>query len=112
MQSINGFNLRNNGGFVCAGKVNYIDTAGGGGTGTSDRWDMIPLGQQEMMQDLADKGVPAGALIEMYIDIEAGNDRTGGQWFQWDPSSTEYAEYDITGTTLESTVHFDGIKSA
>ena len=111
MQSIGGFKLRNNGGFVCAGKIQYMDLAGSGGVGVSDRWGWIPLGQEEMMMDPGDKGVPAGAAIMMYIDIAAGNDRTGGPYFLWDPASNQYAEYDITGTTLQSNVHFDGIKS-
>jgi hypothetical protein len=111
MDSVGGFKLRNNGGFVCAGKMQYIDLAGSGGTSVSDRWGFIPLGQEEMMMDPGDKGVPAGAAIMMYIDIEAGDDRTGGQYFLWDPNSTSYAEYDITGTTLDSSVHFDGIKT-
>ena len=111
MDAIGGFKLRNNGGFVCAGKVKYIDLEHGG-EGVSDRWHYINLGQSEMMmgKDLPDKGVPAHCLIQMYIDIVAGNDRTGGTYFQFDPSSTVYAEYDITGTTFNSDVHFDGIK--
>jgi hypothetical protein len=91
--------------------MQYIDLAGSGGTSVSDRWGFIPLGQEEMMMDPGDKGVPAGAAIMMYIDIEAGDDRTGGQYFLWDPNSTSYAEYDITGTTLDSSVHFDRTKT-
>ena len=112
METIGGFKLRNNGGFVCAGRVKYLNLDDGS-SGVSDRWHYINLGQSEMMmgKDLADKGVPAHALIQMYIDIVAGNDRTGGTYFVWDQSSNAYAEYDITGTTLNSDVHFDGIKS-
>jgi hypothetical protein len=108
MESIGGFKLRNNGGFVCAGKVQYID--GNGNTHTSDRWGFIPIGQSEKMNP-ADKKVPDGAVMRMYIDIEAGDDRTGAPYFLYDSKLTNYAEYDITGTTLNSDVHFDGIKN-
>ena len=106
MQTIGSFNLANNGGFVCAGKVSFIDP--NGGTGTSDRWAMIPLGQNETMKP-ADRGVPGGALVQTYIDIVAGNDRTGGTYFLYDPSSPLCANYSITGTTLNSAVHFGGV---
>jgi hypothetical protein len=109
MQTIGAFKLRNNGGFVCAGKVQYIDS--NGGVQLSDRWSWIPLGQSEMMNP-SEKSVANGSIIQMYIDIQAGNDRTGGTYFLYDSSSAQYAEYDITGTTLNSDVHFDGIKSS
>lgn len=110
MDTIGGFRLTNKGGFVCAGKVQYIDDHGS--TKRTARWHWISLGQSEDMMgdDLAQKGVPAGALIQMYIEIQAGDDRTGGRYFRWDQSSTACAEYSITGTTLNSSVHFDGIK--
>lgn len=106
MQTIGSFNLANNGGFVCAGKVSFIDPTGG--TGTTGRWDMIPLGQNETMKP-SDQGVASGSLVQMYIDIAGGNDRTGGTYFMYDPSSSACANYSITGTTLNSSVHFGGI---
>lgn len=109
MDTIGAFKLRNNGGFVCAGKIQYIDE-NSGGTEHTDRWHWIAIGQGEMMNP-ADRGIAADTLIQMYIDIQAGNDRTGGRYFKYDPASPLYAEYDITGTTLNSEVHFDGIKS-
>jgi hypothetical protein len=107
MQSIGGFKLRNNGGFVCAGKVQYID--GDGNPKTSDRWHNIALGQDEMMWP-KEKGVPDGSVMRMYIDITLGDDRTGTPYFLYDSKLTNYADYDITGTTLNSEVHFDGVK--
>lgn len=108
MQTIGQFNLANNGGFACAGKVMFIDP--NGNTGTSERWEMIPLGQNETMKP-KDQGVPNGALVQMYIDIAAGNDRTGGTYFLYDANSPACANYSITGTTLNSSVHFGGITS-
>ena len=108
MQTIGAFKLRNNGGFVCAPAANYIDP--NGGTGKSSNGGNIALGQGEMFYPNG-HGVSDGSMIEMYIWIEAGNDRTGGTFFQYDSSSQAYAEYDITGTTLDSDVHFDGIKT-
>jgi hypothetical protein len=108
MITIGAFKLRNNGGFVCAGKVQYINDAGG--ITLSDRWDRIPIGQDEMMFP-RDRDVADGSIMQMYIDIVWGDDRTGGTYFLYDSNSKKYAEYDITGTTLNSTVHFDGIKT-
>lgn len=72
---------------------------------------MIPLGQNETMQP-GDKGVASGSLVQMYIDIVAGNDRTGGTHFQFDPAAPRCANYSITGTTLNSTVHYGAITPA
>jgi hypothetical protein len=108
MESVGGFKLRNNGGFVCAGQVEYIDT--NGNPQKSDRWGFINLGDSEVMRP-NEKGVPDGAIMQMYIDIRAGNDRTGGTYFIYDSKLSNYAEYDISGTTLNSDVHFDGIKN-
>ena len=108
MQTIGAFKLRNNGGFVCAGKIQYID--GNGQVQVTGPYHSIAIGQGEMMNP-ADKGIPSGTLIQMYIDIHLGNDRTGGTYFLYESSSAQYAEYDITGTTFDSSVHFDGIKT-
>ena len=105
-QSIGAFHLANDGGFVCAGKCQFIDNDGG--TGVSDRWSMIPLGQSETMNP-ADRDMQDGYMLQMYVDIEAGNDRTGGAYFLFDPTSKLTAKYRITGTTLNSTMHFDGV---
>jgi len=106
MQTIGSFNLANNGGFVCAGKVMFID--GSGNSGVSGRWDMIPLGKNETMNPV-DQGVANGSLVQMYIDIAGGNDRTGGTYFLYDSNSNKCANYSITGTTLNSNVSFGGI---
>jgi hypothetical protein len=105
-QKISGFHLNNNGGFVCAGKIQYVDN--GGGTGVSDRYPLITLGQGEGM-DPKNVGVQDGYLIDMYIYIEAGNDRTGGNYFEYDSTANLIATYSISGTTLNSTVTFEGI---
>jgi hypothetical protein len=107
MASISAFKLRNNAGFVCAGQVEYIDPDGG--AGRTGSWGRIALGQEEMM-NIGDKGVPPGSWVRLYIDVVAGDDRTGSPYFTFDPSSHNYAEYDITGTTYHSAVHFDGVK--
>ncbi|AFE06808.1 hypothetical protein COCOR_06208 [Corallococcus coralloides DSM 2259] len=106
MQTIGCFNLTNEGGFVCAGEISYIDS--NGNSGKTDRYGYINLGQSELMLP-SDKGVQADWIIQLYIDINGGNDRTGGTHFLYDPNSTACAHYRITGTTLNSEVHFDGI---
>lgn len=108
MQAIGAFYLRNNGGFVCAPAANYIDADGN--FSTTSNGGHIALGQGVKFSP-GDHGVPDGCPIQLYIWIEAGHDRTGAPFFLYDASSNLYAEYDITGTTLQSTVHFDGVKS-
>jgi hypothetical protein len=108
MQTIGAFKLRNNGGFVCAPAAKYIDADGN--FQQSSNGGNIALGQGEMFSP-GDHGVPDGCVMQMYIWIEAGSDRTGQPFFVYDSSSNMYAEYDITGTTLQSDVHFDGVKS-
>ena len=108
MLTIGGFKLRNNGGFVCAGKVQYID--GNGDVHEFGEYHSIAIGKGETLNP-ADKGIVSGALIQIYIDVKAGDHRTGGKYFLYDSSSTQYAEYDITGSTHKSHVHFDGIKT-
>ncbi len=108
MQKIGAFKLRNNGGFVCAPAANWIDDNGNTqrtGTGSS-----IPLGQETMFNP-GEYGVSDGTPVELYISITLGSDRTGGTYYTFGASSNQYAEYDITGTTLDSDVHFDGIKT-
>ena len=106
MQAIGCFVLANNGGFVCQGKVQYIDNDGN--MNLTDGYGNMPIGQRETMNP-GDKGVPDGAPMRMYIDIVAGDDRTGSPWWLFSASSNQCANYDITGTTLNSSVHFNGI---
>ncbi|RYF09263.1 MAG: hypothetical protein EOO77_24230 [Oxalobacteraceae bacterium] len=108
MQTIGAFKLRNNGGFVCAPLAIWIDESGG--TQKTGNGGHIALGQGEMFNP-GDHGVTPQSLVQLGIWIAAGDDRTGGTYFLYDPSSKQYAEYDITGTTYNSNVHFDGVKS-
>jgi len=105
-QKIGGFILRNNGAFVCSGKVMYMEQDGS--SGTTDGFGNIMAGQQETMRP-SDKGIAQGTLIQLYIDIMAGSDRTGGTYYRYGPGSNNFAQYSITGTTLFSDVHFEGI---
>lgn len=104
--SVAGFYLDNEGGFVCAPAAMYIDDDGG--TGTSENGGRLSLGMSEYFYP-NQHGVQDDALIQMYIWIDSGNDRTGGTYFQYDPTATVYARYEITGTTMNSTVHFQGV---
>jgi hypothetical protein len=108
MESIGGFKLTNEGAIVGAASwVEYID--GDGETKLSERWYWNG-GEPLVMTNLGSKGVPAGARIQVCIEIQAGDDLAAGHYFQWDSSSPACAEYTITGTTLNAALHFDGIK--
>jgi len=106
MQPVRGFVLKNQGGFVCAGKITYIDDDGN--EETTDDFGKEPLGQSETMVATS-KGVSDGDIMKLYIWIEAGNDRTGTPYFLCDNSSANYAHYTISGTTLNSNVKLDGV---
>ncbi|WP_237479737.1 hypothetical protein [Lichenibacterium dinghuense] len=109
MQKIKQFRMRNNGGFVCAGQIQYIDQ--NGNVQMTETAGNIPIGQGEWV-DPGSLGVPDGSPIMLCFNIVLGSNRTAGQYYMSDTSSNQYAEYDITGTTLNSHVHFDGVKSS
>jgi hypothetical protein len=48
--------------------------------------------------------------MRIYIEIQSGDDRAGAPYFIYDARLANYAAYDITGTALDSDVHFDGVK--
>ena len=108
MQKIKQFRMRNNGGFVCSGKIQYIDNDGN--VQLSEGAPRIPIGQGEWV-DPAVLGVPDACPMMLYFDVVLGEDRTAGIYYLGDTSSNLYAEYDITGTTYNSDVHFDGVKT-
>ena len=56
-------------------------------------------------------GVPDACPMMLYFDVVLGEDRTAGIYYLGDTSSNLYAEYDITGTTYNRDVHFDGVKT-
>lgn len=108
MQSINSFYLFNNGGFVCHTGCDYIDM-NSGGTDSGSSGGNISLGNGEAYNP-GDHGVAAGSLVQLTIGIDLGNSRTGGAYFTYDPSAPGQAHYEITGTTLNSDVKFQGIQ--
>ena len=106
IQKIGYFHLDNEGGFVCYGRVNWIDPETGD-TGTFDG-GRIPVGQAEDLKP-GDNGVPDGAIINLEIRIIAGNDRGTGPHYKFDKSLGSHSDWEITGTTLVSSVHFKGV---
>ena len=106
MQTIGSFFLENDGGFVCQTGCMYIN--GDGGTGTDTNGGRISVGTSEYYSP-GDHGVQPNSPVQLYISIEAGSDRTGGSYFMWDPTATVSARYSISGTTLDSDVHFHGV---
>lgn len=109
MQKINSFYLFNNGGFVCHPGCNFIGDDGGTDTGSAG--GNISLGTG-VAYNFKDHDIADGSLVELTIGIDAGNDRTGGQYFIYDSSAPGQAHYEITGTTLNSTVNFQGVQTA
>lgn len=108
MDRISAFKLKNEGGFVCAGEIQYIDPSDGS-TQRTTQWSPLNITEDEMMNP-ADRQLSSGTLVQMYIRIIWGDDRTGGTYFIYDPSSPKYADYWIDGTTLNSSVHYEGLK--
>lgn len=106
MDKILGISFTNSGAFLCKAKLMY--TLADGSTGMTDDWGTMNPGQMVFMNP-GDKGLPAGAVIQLYIDIIAGNDRTGGVNFHYGPAHQQVAQYAITGTTFFSHVDYQGI---
>lgn len=107
MKQISSFYLFNNGGFACNTGCTYIDDDGNICNGSSG--GHISLGTGEAYNP-GDHGVAAGTTVRLAIGITAGNDRTGGQYFEYQPTAPGQAHYEITGTTLNSDVHFQGVQ--
>lgn len=106
MQNVRGFVLKNQGGFVCDGRIFYIDNDGN--EQLTDDYGREAIGHKETM-DAAAKQVPEDTVMRLYITIVAGDDRTGAPYFLCDYSSPNYAHYTVSGTTLNSHVKLDGV---
>jgi len=109
MRSVSAFYLANNGGFVCFPRIQYIDQNGNKQL-TPDTGQRLDINQNSTIT-VAQYNIPAGCFGQIYIDIIWGDDRTGGTYFLLDQSANATAMYNITGTTLDSSVHFNGVST-
>ncbi|HEY5979885.1 MAG TPA: hypothetical protein VIT41_09645 [Microlunatus sp.] len=110
MPGIGFIGLRNNGVFVARLGVRWsVDGQGQGPAGFDDD---IDLGQsRRLVPGLV--GVPAGSPVWPVIDVVWGRDREGspddGGGLTYAPGSDAVADYEISGTTLDSRLQFLGV---
>ncbi len=104
---IHAFCLKNGGMFV-AKSACYWSTDGWVTTHESSHSKDITLEKSKTIE-LSDLGVPNGALVKMHAVVVGGNDRTGSEVFQYISGSTNFAGYLILGTTLDTTLMYEGL---
>ncbi len=62
----------------------------------------------EVWWSLDQFGVPYGALVKIHVTVVAGKDKTASEVYQYTTSIERRAMYEITGTTLNNKLEFDG----
>lgn len=72
--------------------------------GTGD----ITLGVTKTV-DPGDFGVPPGAQFSVYVFVVWGADRQGHEIFTYERGNSRTATYTLTGTTLDTSLAFNGI---
>ena len=107
MPGISAFKLSNSGQFVFVPAAIWID-----GNRSEQKTPNGPRVSQNYIEffNPGDYGVPNLADVKLHIQIEAGDERVDRNSFRYDSSSSEYAEFRISGTTRNNDVEFVGIR--
>jgi len=107
-------NLKNQGGFVVKLECWYklAESATPKRIGTTKK---ILLGQNKTLDLQSIDGLPQGAYVTAYANVEAGTDlpsdkKPASIWFIYKSESTLTADFVISGTTTIDTLGYVGIK--
>jgi hypothetical protein len=111
-QWIHGIRLYQNGWFIAQLAVYY--STDGGVTWHESVLTSNLLRGDDITMPLESLGVPEHALVKIHVVVKAGKDRTGTEVFETDYSYLTYwgfyyAEYEITGTTGNPKLTYNGI---
>jgi hypothetical protein len=68
----------------------------------------IPIRQSTTI-DPGDHDVPTGSEISPYVFVVWGNDKHANEIYQYEKGNSRVADYTLTGTTLDSSLAFNGI---
>lgn len=105
-EEINRISLTNKGGFVCSINFVYIDDQGQThevkGTGNFPVLQTRDLSPGEV-------GVPPDMQVALKVGVVAGHDAQG-KYFTFNPACSKTAYYTISGTTLDNTLEYEGIR--
>lgn len=105
MDTIGGFVLKNSGWFLCNGRLRYFDSETGQ-TVDSALFGRLAINQSEVIRPVME---PAPRqLLSLSIHVLWGRDRDCGSYFKYDAASTDFASYEIKGTTFVSELIFHG----
>jgi len=108
MDTIGKIKLKNEGGFVAKLQCRY-STDGGNSWQHADGTGGI-TSPFEGTLDPSDHGVPDGSRISAYVFVVWGNDVQGREIFAYEKGNSRTAKYTIKGTTLDSSLSFNGIE--
>lgn len=103
MQTIGSISLHQKGAFVAKLQCRY--SADGNTWQHVDGSGDILVGQTKTIEP----NVPNGSKVGAYIFVVWGSDKTGKEIFLFEKGNTKTAHYTITGTTLDSSLAFDGV---
>ncbi len=101
--------LKNKGWFVCHIGFTWTDDHGHRIECKGDGHDICKTEKICAEPGLPPCNVPAGSLVTIYVRVDGGYNKTAHESFIYNPNSKCTAEYEITGTTLDSNLHFLGI---
>ena len=109
---IHGIRLYQNGWFIAQLAVYY--STDGGVTWHESVLTSNLLRGESITMPLESLGVPEHALVKIHVIVKAGKDRTGTEVFETDYSYLTYwgfyyAEYEITGTTGNPKLTYNGV---
>ena len=60
---------------------------------------------------LGDYNIEEGEFVTAHLDVKWGSDNVGNTWFIFDPNSNKTACFKATGTTLNNSLEFTGLKT-
>jgi hypothetical protein len=103
MDKVGKVSLNNKGAFVAHMKFKYIDDSGLTKTSSTSSKDIL-VTQTETV-DPGDLGVPNGSIFHLIAVVVAGKDNEADNNFIYNNGSPT-AQYSITGTTLNNTLHY------
>ena len=112
--NISALHLLNQGGFVCAFTMLWVNNGQNEPPKDADKiWSKnLLLGQSETKQcsyfALSDAPLDAGNEVWMNVWVEAGTDNDSPLRFTYDPNVTTTADFTISGTTTINKLGFNG----
>jgi hypothetical protein len=103
METIGKISLHQQGAFVAKLQCRY--SVDGNTWEHADGSGDILVGQTKAIEP----NIPTGSKVSAYIFVVWGSDKTANEIFLFEKGNSRTANYTITGTTLDSSLSFNGI---